>query len=69
MALVSLVLGLTAFAAPLDPPPPGVLAEARQIVQEMQQSQRGPYTRIRWYCNDGTVQAPVAFACAERGGG
>ncbi len=69
MALISLTSGLSAIAAPLDPPSPSVLDEARQIVQEMQESQRGPYTRIRWYCNDGTVQAPVAFACSERGGG
>lgn len=30
---------------------------------------RGPYSRIRWFCNDGTVQPPVAFACREHGGG
>lgn len=30
---------------------------------------RGPYSRIRWFCNDGTVQPPVAYACRERGGG
>ena len=30
---------------------------------------RGPYARIRWFCNDGTVQAPTAYACSQRGGG
>ncbi len=30
---------------------------------------RGPYSRILWYCNDGTTQSPVAYACSERGGG
>lgn len=35
----------------------------------MRSDQRGPYSRILWYCNDGTVQPPVAFACRERGGG
>jgi hypothetical protein len=30
---------------------------------------RGPYSRVRWYCNDGTSQPPVAYACRERGGG
>ncbi len=62
-------VGLRAGAAPLDPPPPEALTEARRIVQEMIENQRGPYSRIRWYCNDGTVQAPVAYACTERGGG
>ena len=56
-------------AAPLDQPPPEALAEAQRIVQQMKENQRGPYSRIRWFCNDGTVQAPVAYACRERGGG
>ncbi len=55
--------------APLDPPTPETVAEARQIVQEMRNNPRGPYSRIRWYCNDGSVQPPVAYACRERGGG
>ena len=56
-------------AAPLDQPAPEVLAEARRIVQEMQDSQRGPYSQIAWFCNDGTIQQPRAYACSERGGG
>ena len=64
-----MLVGLRAVAAPLDPPTPEALTEARRIVQEMIESQRGPYSRIRWYCNDGTVQPPVAYACTERGGG
>ena len=58
-----------AFAGPLDPPSPEVLREARAIVEEMKAAERGPYTRIRWFCKDGTVQPPAAFACKERGGG
>lgn len=38
-------------------------------VQEMKTNPRGPFSRIRWYCNDGTVQEPSAYACTERGGG
>jgi hypothetical protein len=64
-----LFAGIRAGAAPLDPPTPEALTEAKRIVQEMAESQRGPYSRIRWYCNDGTVQPPVAYACTERGGG
>ncbi len=62
-------LAVTAQASPLDPPAPEAVAEGRQIVQEMKASPRGPYSRIRWYCNDGSVQPPVAYACSERGGG
>lgn len=56
-------------AAPLDQSTPDVLAEARGIVLEMIEDERGPYSRIRWYCNDGTTQPPLAYACRERGGG
>lgn len=55
--------------APLERPNALVLSEARAIVQRMIDNARGPYSRIRWYCNDGTVQPPAASACAEHGGG
>ncbi len=38
-------------------------------MQEMSRNQRGPYSRIRWYCNDGAILPPTAYACTERGGG
>ena len=38
-------------------------------IQEMKAAERGPFAQIRWFCKDGTVQPPKAFACAERGGG
>ncbi len=59
-----------ALAAPaLEPPPAEVLAEARALVAAMKAAERGPYTRLRWYCKDGTVHPPTPYACAERGGG
>ncbi len=66
-------MGLSAcpalYGAQTEPAAAGSIAEARRIVQEMIADPRGPYSRIRWYCNDGTVQPPVAYACQERGGG
>jgi len=38
-------------------------------VAAMKRSPKGPFQRIRWYCNDGTVQPPRAYACADHGGG
>jgi len=35
----------------------------------MAASPRGPYSQIRWFCADGTIQPPVPYACSERGGG
>ncbi len=40
-----------------------------QWVEEMKQADRGPFSRIRWFCKDGTTHDPKAYACADRGGG
>ncbi len=37
-------------------------------IAEMKASERGPFTRIRWFCNDGRVLPPKAYACGEEGG-
>ena len=41
----------------------------RQMIEAMKTSERGPFARIRWFCNDGSVLPPKAYACVERGGG
>ena len=38
-------------------------------IEEMKQSRRGPFKRIRWFCNDGSVLEPEPYACVEREGG
>jgi hypothetical protein len=38
-------------------------------IDEMKTAERGPFSQIRWFCRDGAVVPPKAFACAERGGG
>ncbi|MEQ8204732.1 MAG: phosphoenolpyruvate synthase, partial [Woeseia sp.] len=67
--LALLLLTGIAGAAPLDPPSPEVVTAARGIVQDMIVNPRGPYSRIRWYCNDGTILPPVPYACRDHGGG
>ncbi|MDJ0866623.1 MAG: PEP/pyruvate-binding domain-containing protein [Myxococcota bacterium] len=42
---------------------------ARTAIEAMKRSSKGPFERIRWYCADGSVLPPKAFACRERGGG
>ena len=44
-------------------------AELRAIVEAMKADPRGPFSRIRWFCNDGTILPPKAYACADHGGG
>ncbi|MDJ0667571.1 MAG: hypothetical protein QNJ61_09840, partial [Desulfobacterales bacterium] len=44
-------------------------AQYRQWVEAMKTSERGPFQRIRWFCNDGSVHPPKPYPCGERGGG
>jgi len=44
-------------------------AQYRQWIETMKTNERGPFKRIRWFCNDGSVLPPKAYACVERGGG
>ena len=43
--------------------------ELQSLIQELKEAPRGPFKRLRWFCNDGAVLPPKAYACSERGGG
>jgi hypothetical protein len=43
--------------------------ENRAIVEAIKLTERGPFGGIRWYCADGKVLPPVAYACQNYGGG
>jgi hypothetical protein len=38
-------------------------------VNEMKSASRGPFKDVKWFCNDGSVLPPKAYACSKRGGG
>jgi len=40
-----------------------------QIITQAKANPRGPFQRIRWFCNDGHILAPKPYACREHGGG
>ena len=44
-------------------------ATLRGWVQEMKTVPRGPFRRLRWFCNDGTILPPKEYACRDHGGG
>jgi hypothetical protein len=72
--LVSLCLLLACIATarasgPLATLNPEEAAQLRSIVESMKENPRGPFERIRWFCNDGAVLPPKAYACADHGGG
>jgi len=41
----------------------------RQWILDMKLAERGPFSRIRWFCADGAVLPPTPYACQEHGGG
>ena len=45
------------------------LAEHRALIAAMKTSERGPFSRIRYFCHDGQVLEPKAYACEKFGGG
>ena len=65
LAMLFTLAALSALSAePL--PEPKIL---REWIQEMKDNPRGPFKRIRWFCNDGTVHPPRPYPCEDRGGG
>ena len=69
LAWLTLVWSGIAFAASAGPEVRADQAELRAIVEAMKSNPRGPFSRIRWFCNDGTILPPKAYACADHGGG
>lgn len=59
------VLGLSGLPASAAPD----AAAYREWIGAMKQAARGPFSRIRWFCQDGTVLPPEPEACREHGGG
>ena len=41
----------------------------RQWTEKMKTSPRGPFFRIRWFCEDGSILPPKPYACRDHGGG
>lgn len=38
-------------------------------IENMKTAERGPFSRIRWFCEDGSILPPKAYACGSHGGG
>jgi hypothetical protein len=68
LALPFLLLALAAAAPVAGAKLPGT-AELRSWIEGFKASPKGPFLRIRWFCKDGTVQPPKAYACGNHGGG
>jgi hypothetical protein len=65
---MGLLLAVTAASAGLSAAE-GEVVTWRGWIEDMKTSERGPFEHIRWFCNDGTVLPPQAYACEPHGGG
>lgn len=45
------------------------LASFREHIRQAKEAERGPFSRIRWFCKDGQILPPKAYACVPHGGG
>jgi hypothetical protein len=41
----------------------------RGWIEQMKSAERGPFSRILWFCKDGSTQPPVMNGCLDHGGG
>jgi hypothetical protein len=66
---------LLILSAAIAPTTPAAAADAetgvkyRQWIMEMKTAERGPFSRLRWFCKDGAVLPPQPYGCAEHEGG
>jgi len=68
----TLLLMLSAVIAPTTPAAAAdseTGAKYRQWIMEMKTAERGPFSRLRWFCKDGAVLPPQPYGCAEHEGG
>jgi len=52
-----------------DAPAVPDLEQMRSWIEQMKTDRHGPFTRIRWFCLDGSILPPTEGACSEHGGG
>jgi hypothetical protein len=69
LLLCSISLAASGRAATAEPADLPDAATLRGWIAEMKTSPKGPFQGIRWFCDDGTVLPPKAYACADHGGG
>ena len=68
MRLLLLPVGLAALLASASL----CAADASQLdvwrgwIADMKTAERGPFSRVLWFCKDGSTQPPVPDGCAER---
>lgn len=65
LAVLAQFVPVTLFAVET----PADISKYRAWVNEMEDQERGPFSRLRWFCNDGTILPPRDSTCKDHGGG
>ncbi|MBT8429500.1 MAG: pyruvate phosphate dikinase, partial [Gammaproteobacteria bacterium] len=67
--LVATLIFSTAVArASTKAPAAAPSQEYRQWIVDMKKAERGPFSRLRWFCTDGRVTPPKPYVCGDEGG-
>jgi hypothetical protein len=70
--LAPLLFALAVFAttalASATPVASSQAQQYRQWIIDMKAAPRGPFSQLRWFCNDGRVLPPKPYECGEEGG-
>lgn len=64
---ICLLSPFTAAAGDVSPAPDQ--QQMRAWIVAMKSASRGPFARIRWFCDDGSILPPKEGACSDHGGG
>jgi len=61
--------GLIALTLLTGPVTAATSEQYRGWIEQMKEDPRGPFDSVKWFCKDGTVLPPKAYACQPHGGG
>ena len=67
LSLLAVVLAPLAIAASAPAAAPPDVETAREWIEGFKEARRGPFARIRWFCQDGTV-LPAKEPCGDEHG-
>jgi len=69
ICLSVVILGAAVNCMAIDTGQSRAASEYSTWITAMKSAERGPFSRIRWFCNDGQILPPASYACKTFGGG
>ena len=66
--VATLIFSTCVARASTEAPAAAPSQEYRQWIVDMKTAERGPFSRLRWFCTDGRVTPPKPYVCGDEGG-